>query len=169
MQKLKPFLLLILWGVLLSSCSMNENEVPQNELTFSELEVPSEILYGNNFRSTNVETNSVILEISVMLDSGEEVLGQVKATYPKNNDDYLISFEVSDNIVDALGPNYEYWKELKSGNSQRLLRSSCVASCHETFTDDDGNKLKGRGACKASCWATIAIAAAAVVATIVAG
>lgn len=30
--------------------------------------------------------------------------------------------------------------------------TKCIHSCNEIFTDADGNKKKGRGACKANCW-----------------
>ena len=168
MKKFKAYYLLIFSGAIFFSCDTKEDEIMQNDLTFSELEIPSEISYGNNLRNTDVEIGSVTLDVTVMLETGEEVLGQVKVTYPVNDDNYLLSFELTDNIINALGPDHEYWSELHSQDNQRLLQSSCIASCHTAYTDSDGNKIKGRGWCKAGCWASIGIAAAAVIVAAVA-
>ncbi len=30
--------------------------------------------------------------------------------------------------------------------------SDCIIKCHQEFTDENGMKIRGRGACKAGCW-----------------
>lgn len=162
------FLSAIIISFLFLACNDTEVENLDTDLKFIDLEIPNSISYGNNFRTKDVETEDVIVEISVLNSLNEEIEGELIVTLPVNNDDYLVSMKVSDNIVEALGSDYDYWSNLHGLDNQRLLKSSCIADCQEAFTDDEGNKIKGRGACKAGCWAKIAIAAAAVVATIVA-
>lgn len=162
------FLSAIIISFLFLACNDTQVENLDKDLKFIDLEIPNSISYGSNFRTNDVETSEIIVEIVVLNSLNEEIEGELIVTLPEDNDDYLVSMKVSDNIVNALGTDYDYWSDLQDLDNQRLLKSSCIADCQEAFTDDDGNKINGRGACKAGCWAKIAIAAAAVVATIVA-
>jgi len=158
----------IIISFLFLACNDTEVENLDSDVNYIDLEIPNSISYGSNFRTEDIETEEVLVEIIVLNSLNEEIEGELIVSLPVDNDDYLVSMKVSDNIVNALGSDYDYWSNLQGIDNQRLLKSSCIADCQEAFTDDEGNKIKGRGACKAGCWAKIAIAAAAVVATIVA-
>ena len=37
-------------------------------------------------------------------------------------------------------------------NNGMSPHASCIESCKDKYTDDEDNKISGRGACKANCW-----------------
>ena len=51
--------------------------------------------------------------------------------------------------------------------SNVLQKGSCIATCFKEFTDKDGEKVKGRGWCKAGCWADTIVKVAATVVAII--
>lgn len=40
---------------------------------------------------------------------------------------------------------------------------ACIADCNERYTDENGNKIPGRGWCKAGCWGQTALQVAELV------
>jgi len=76
----------------------------------------------------------------------------------------------SSNLISETNLSSDFWLNNSGSNSQSngRIKSSCIASCQKQFTDDNGDKIKGRGAYKAECWAQTAIKVAAVMVAIVA-
>jgi hypothetical protein len=44
--------------------------------------------------------------------------------------------------------------------------SDCISGCNSSFTDDNGDKISGRGACKGNCWVDTAVRVLEAAATI---
>lgn len=42
----------------------------------------------------------------------------------------------------------------------------CISGCNSSFTDNNGDKISGRGACKGNCWVDTAVSVLEAVATI---
>lgn len=88
---------------------------------------------------------------------------------PTISDEVLEKFEVSSNLISKTDLNTNFWInnfEVQAKSTTRI-QGNCIATCQETFINDDGNKVKERGACKAECWANIIIKAATVIGTFI--
>jgi len=100
-------------------------------------------------------------------ENGEEIFGKMRFTIPPGDDNTLIKFEMTNNIFDktALMPDFwvDYDNNVDTSNGRVMGIGTCLKACQTGFTDSSGNKIKGRGACKAGCWGQLAIAAATVV------
>jgi hypothetical protein len=76
---------------------------------------------------------------------------------PEMGGDQLYSLALTQNILEESNLGTGFWIEHMDLNQPeangRSNAESCIAQCHETFTDVSGKKIKGRGACKAHCWA----------------
>lgn len=64
-------------------------------------------------------------------------------------------------LREILGEDYTDMNKMMSGEitftsnaslTTSINLSACLKDCHERFTDENGDKIKGRGACKAGCW-----------------
>lgn len=75
----------------------------------------------------------------------------------------LIDYSVSPELLKSIDMSAEeldnYLKEKMGtiynlGNvpTTRGEHANCIEMCKDKYTDSDGNKIKGRGACKANCW-----------------
>jgi len=158
----------LLFAIAFAACNEQEDLVA-SEPEFVDVVIP-ELHKSHNSNGRTSSANSDIHEIDVKLikEDGTEVLGKMRFTMP---DQKLEKFEMTDNLFDETGLEPDFWVDYKSNSttSSRSYSDSCIADCHDEFTDDEGNKIKGRGWCKAGCWAkTAAKVAAAAAAVIVA-
>ncbi len=132
-----------------------------SNVKFVDSSLPNSLIYQNPNRS-DVEIITKIMDIVVVDEDGQEVYGKMKISFPDNDEEKLVSMSFTSNIFDETKLDRQFMM-----NYNNLNRSSCIASCQEKFTDSEGNKIKGRGACKAECWAKTAAAVGAAVAAII--
>jgi hypothetical protein len=170
-MKISKILVLLIGLVLIiGSCTEMDTYVEENlvDLNFVSVNLPGEIQFKHeNLKISEIEIDEEIFEIHAIDSNGEVVKGFIKFVIPDIEDEKLILLEVTNNILDQTILDEDFFlafsEDLNGGINTRI-QSSCVASCHSTFTDGDGNKIKGRGGCKAQCWAgAVATVAAAVI------
>ena len=87
---------------------------------------------------------------------------------PENHGEYVHKVEMTGNIFEETNLPANFFVNRKNLKQSKVLqKASCIATCHKTFTDSDGKKIKGSGWCKAGCWAktiaTVALAVAAII------
>jgi hypothetical protein len=124
--------------------------------------------------------NSVVKKESLKNDSSEQGCENIIAeTFTNKKTRKTYSISVTFNDKDESNFNYkidpQFYKDFKT-NFQKVdsyLRKSmgddynifardgghadCVNNCFDRYTDDKGNKIRGRGACRAGCWVDSAI------------
>lgn len=157
---MKKFLLLLAITVMFS-CSNDSEITPVNE--FTEIAIPQSFKAKTNSNKSadndgqfEVET----LNFEVTDEDENAAKGFIRFTMPENHGEYLQNLEISSNIFTETNLTADFFTNKTSSKEiAALQKSSCIASCHSTYTDKDGKKIKGRGWCKAGCWAKIVIAA----------
>lgn len=126
--------------------------------------------------SVYTEVVETVLELPRKDGNGMEKLNVTfKGTFDEEGN--WISKEVSKNVLDYFGLDsqlsFENFVENKVAEQQMAKaltarnanfsetyaeadgdhnHSKCIENCNDKYTDKDGNKLKGRGACKFNCW-----------------
>ncbi|KPM33000.1 Hypothetical protein I595_1427 [Croceitalea dokdonensis DOKDO 023] len=156
---------IILFGI---SCTEEKQESLEEvaELSFMEFTIPKEYIYTPESSSKGTaELEVETVKLTFTDENGNEIIGYARFTMPSNSDEQLVKAEFTVNIMNDLQLNSDFWETTMSANIGLANKSSCVASCHDEFTDDEGNKIKGRGWCKAQCWAAaVAVVVAAIIA-----
>lgn len=167
---LKNSLLVFLLTGSLFNCTSEsvKSELEDQALTFIEFSIPSVYQYEDSDLATskgNFGLEEEVIKLKAIDENGKEIIGYARFTMPDNADEKLIKAELTSNIVEGLNLTNDFWeKALASNKDVEYGKSSCIASCHSTYTDANGDKIKGRGWCKAQCWAAaVASAAAAVI------
>ena len=136
------------------------------DLSFSEVVIPDNYKSAiSNGIGAPTEFEVEEIDVKVITNEGKEIIGKLRFTMPVGDEETLIKFEMTNNIFGEtpLTPNFWIINDLETNTSEaRISGSSCIAGCQTAFTID-GEKQKGRGACKALCWLEVVIAVAAVV------
>ncbi|MFN3639630.1 MAG: hypothetical protein ACK4UK_01805, partial [Flavobacterium sp.] len=84
--------------------------------------------------------------------------------------------ELSENLVRFAGIDQNIFlnnqdvfaQNATESEPSQTSHSACIANCREQYIDEDGNKLRGFGACRFNCWVDTAIRILEAVAPIVA-
>lgn len=165
---MKKILLLLTISVLFS-CS-KDSEIT-TALEFTSIEIPQSFKAKSNLnKSTNNEEEFEVetLDIEVTDKDGSVSIGQIRFTMPENNSEYLQKLEITSNIFEETNLTPDFFVNKTSLNQSKVLqKGSCIADCQKQFTDKDGKKIKGRGWCKAGCWADTVIKVAGIVVGII--
>jgi len=142
------------------SCS-EKNDEEQINYDFVDVEIPS---YLTSTLKSTTEADTVVMDIKVTDDNGNEVIGKMEFLIPVDEDNTLISFRMTSNIFEDTDLTTDFWvnSEDESSLKSAMGIGTCLSKCNEM------EKGEGRGWCKGGFWAELAIKAAAVVATIVA-
>jgi hypothetical protein len=161
------FSLFTLMLLVILSCNQDEKlEEPINE--FVNIDFPDTYKYKTSERASfNEDLIEVVVE--VVNEDGSVINGKMRFTMPENSDEKLVKFEITQNLLDETKLDENFWLNNDSGNEfENLRKLGCLANCQKEWTDRDGEKIKGRGLCKASCWAQTAAKVAAVVVAVIA-
>lgn len=89
------------------------------------------------------------MNIIAVGEDGNEIYGKIRFTMPSTCEETLIKLEITKNIFEQTELDSDFLLEAQDEGLLYRLKSSCIASCQEKFTDENGDKIKGRGACKA--------------------
>jgi hypothetical protein len=84
-----------------------------------------------------------------------------------NNLDQIVDYDFSDNLFSDYNINEQALRNLIDAEVNGVIiknsdpgdndgelspHAACIEWCNDHYTDSDGNKIPGRGACKANCW-----------------
>jgi hypothetical protein len=160
------FSLFTLMLLVMLSCTQDEKlEEPINE--FVNINFPDTYKYKNSERASFEEDVKEVV-VEVVNEDGSIITGKMRFTMPDNFDEKLLKFEMTQNLIDQTELDENFWVNNDTGNEMENLRKlGCIASCQKEFTDDDGEKIQGRGWCKANCWIETAAKVGAVVVAVV--
>ena len=129
-------------GLVLFSCE-KENVKTNEDITYK-----VEKFSFNNPNSKGSEIEMVEIEFAFNTNS-EEVVA-IKAS--ENLLDYL---NMTDDELESYV--FEQMRTEAQGNESSHDHSSCIQGCIENYTNEDGTKKPGRGACKFNCWVSTAV------------
>jgi len=162
----KTFLIAITAFIVFISCNDDSRTIEKNLDEFKSIAIPSTYQTSpNSGRSSEEDVDVEILPISFTLENGKVIEGSMRFTMPATDEGSLINFEISSNLIEESGLSTDFWSDYyKKTSNGRVASSSCTADCQKQYTDENGNKIKGRGGCKAECWvkAVAPIVAAAI-------
>lgn len=141
MKKKLNFLILLVLLIGSISCE-KDNSIPDEQ---------SYEIVKLNFDSKSQMSKSDELDLYLEATFDKETETLIK--YNASND-LLNLLKLSQNELDKLllqnmGESFYLNEQLIV---QKGEHSDCISGCNDKFTDDDGNKIKGRGACKFNCW-----------------
>lgn len=166
---MKKLLLLVVVATLVFSCSDSQETMNNDE--FLEIEIPTQ--FSSKSQADYAKGSSNDLDVQVMTiqvtdKEGNVSTGKIRFTMPESHGDYLHKLEMTSNIFEEtdLKPDF-FINKINLARSNVLQKGSCIADCHKQFTDKDGNKIKGRGWCKAGCWVDTLVKVATVVVAVV--
>lgn len=151
MRHIKQLFSVGLFALILCSCN-KETTADQNVSNDPHITtevIKTAVVLPSDKKQGETETLLVTFTIKVNEQTGE-----------------LISKEVSENLLQRLHlKTQEDFQNLiakeilkKEEASKTAIRgegethSGCINECNERYTDADGKKIKGRGACRANCW-----------------
>ena len=151
-NKLK-FSVIIVFFFTITSCEKDEmnDKIDKESNTYEALDL---FFYNNTVNSTKLSNKvegkvSAIEEFSYKVD-GNIYKSKLKINYdPKSGNvaDVLVKkdfFKTSNISVREFQNNLDY--QIMGGHSE------CIEGCKDKYTDENGDKISGRGACKANCW-----------------
>ena len=162
MRKISQLIRLGLLALILCNC--NKESVAENNEGNNVETVSSEHKATPNI-TTQVIKSAVEVPSATKQGETESIL--VTFTIKVNEDTgEIVSKEVSENLLERL--HLKTQEEFQDFIAQEILKkekarqtarrgegethSKCIEGCNEKHTDENGNKKKGRGACRANCW-----------------
>ncbi len=160
------FLSALLIVTFVGACADQSDVAAPSFNEFTEVAIPdayrSHLIQNGRFSSDEVEIHEV--DVKITREDGTEVIGKMRFTMPASGEETLVAFEMTSDLFDGTGLSPDFWISNPGidGALDGRIASSCIASCQKEFTDKDGNKIKGRGVCKANCWLETAAKVAAV-------
>jgi hypothetical protein len=163
---MKKLIYLILPLIALNACT-KQIETEQKTTEFKNVHLPDFMKASDK---SEYETYSIVeAEITAYTPDREKISGTIRFTMPDTPENTLLKLEITDNIFQQTHLSPKFLLEAEEKGFLNSEKSSCIASCQEQFTDDNGNKLSGLGWCKAECWAkTIISAASTIIAAVIA-
>ena len=122
---------------------------------FTLMSVPSEY-QTDNYGNTSLESTLHTVDIEVT-ENGTTYIGSMTVDLA-DTDESLIELKISNNILYNTSLTSNFWTNHNEPDNaaKKDEHVSCIADFQDTFTDENGEKIKGRGACKAECWANTA-------------
>ncbi len=163
MRKISQLIRLGLLALILCNC--NKESVAENNEGNNVETVSSEHKATPNI-TTQVIKSAVEVPSATKQGETESIL--VTFTIKVNEDTgEIVSKEVSENLLERL--HLKTQEEFQDFIAQEVLKkekarqtardgegeethAECITNCYKNFTDENGDKKDGRGACKAGCW-----------------
>ncbi len=111
-------------------------------------------VYQNSSESEEEESVPDTFEFTIVVDGAELVgLAVVDWNYELEKPSNIL---ISQNILDALNITQNIFNEdlaTETNNDKELSpHAACIQWCKKNYTDENGDKIRGRGACKFDCW-----------------
>ena len=154
MKNVKLFFSISALVLFASAC--NERTAVEPDLDFVSVSIPDHLKTDtSNGRVSSEDMEIQEVEVEITTDEGKKVKGIVRVTMPTGDEETLINFEVTNNILDETGADSDFWlNALDSSNARVMGIGGCLKNCR-------GDKREGW--CRAGCWAELALKVVAVV------
>lgn len=142
MKKLLKLVPVAFFGILLAATSCTDNEETINQEPSLSKSVASEEI---------PEIWPFAIEVNGQTINGELTLNWNHETETANE------VLVSTNVLNALDLSQEEFNAklgdaTKSQRGELSPHAACIQWCRDNYTDENGKRIPGRGACKANCW-----------------
>ncbi|MFD2696584.1 hypothetical protein ACFSQ0_01115 [Mesonia sediminis] len=164
MKNITNYLQISLLLLVLLSCSNEPTIVESNSKKVQNSEV---FMQKNNYENQSQSEISIYeIERPYYIESLDEEISILFTIGISEEDDDLHFFEVSENILNITGlSKAELELEViesthsdpENPNEDLSPHAKCIEDCKDKYTDEYGNKINGRGTCKANCWVDTAI------------
>lgn len=144
MKKLLKLVPVAFFGILLAATSCSDNEELLNQ-------------EPNSSKSTELEEIPEIWPFTLEVD-GQTINGELTLDW-NHETETANEILVSGNVLSALELSQEDFNS-KLGDAtegEGYGHAGCIAGCNAQYTDENGNKIRGRGACNANCWVETAV------------
>lgn len=143
-KNLFKFLPVALFGfcLVLSFCSKNDE---------------TDLTNGNSAKSAEIEDITETWPFTLEVD-GQTINGELTLDW-NHETETANEILVSGNVLSDLDLSQEDFNS-KLGDAtegEGYGHAGCIAGCNDKYTDENGNKIRGRGACKANCWVETAV------------
>jgi len=102
------------------------------------------------------ETDSLLFVAKYKVDEDKVIDFKVQAVTNGIAEDLdMATAEVRLALIERLGENFTDLETLEQAELQateEMTLAECLTKCQKEYTDENGNKMKGRGVCKFECW-----------------
>ena len=133
-----------------------------NAQRYVEMQLPAFMKSNENARNSETIEQEFTFR---NLRTGVEGRAKVKILVPDRGEG-MISLAFTENYLQAGGIGADFYVR-NASTAQSVMgdhnHGACIADCNKRYTDADGNKIPGRGWCKAGCWGKTAVQVAELV------
>lgn len=156
---MKKFIALALISVFVSvfAISCEENEDYNFNYEFEEIGqilTITQPVYIEGTRSG--DTDSLLLVAQYKVDENKVIDFKIQAVTNGIAEDLdMATEEVRLALIERLGEDFTDLETLEQAELQateEMTLAECLTKCQKEYTDENGNKLPHRGACKFGCW-----------------
>ncbi len=157
---MKKFVVLALISVFAISCEQNDDYNFACEFEeINQILTITRPMYMENTRSG--ETDSLLFVAKYKVDEDKVIDFKVQAVTNGIAEDLdMATEEVRLALIERLGENFtdlETLEQVETQAAESIELAKCLDECQKNYTDENGNKLKNRGACKFDCWTNTVI------------
>ncbi|MGR7812210.1 hypothetical protein [Lacinutrix undariae] len=159
---------ILLFSLLITifSCS-NENENITESQNLEVIKTQFNLNSTNNLRTTK----SLDIGLEATFDLEKETLIGFVASEDLLKTLKMSQLELETHLKNEMGDLY-YLNDPAFANDveedeKKHNHAACIQGCITKYTDENGEKIKGRGACKANCWVSTAVDVIKAAATII--
>lgn len=172
---MKKLFSILFISVILTTCTDDRNKTqrlpkPYTENTFKLVQtVTLEIPRSKSLRTSNSnQTNTISGQITVVMNSDNEelteiiidqkILSAIKMSQHEFNRAFNHRYKTKLDNTKSMASWFAHFVLLLQDQDQPAIQdndeslSDCIIKCHREFTDENGKRIRGRGACKAGCW-----------------
>lgn len=157
MKNFRNFLNVFLFSGIIAfavSCNEKRNEEPSvyTEVVETVLELPRKD--GKGMEKLNVTFKGTFDEEGnwISKEVSENVLNYFELDSQLSFENFIENKVAEQQMAQALVARNANFPEIYAEVAGDHDHAKCIKDCNDEFTDKEGNKKKGRGACKFNCW-----------------
>lgn len=113
-----------------------------------ENKITEETVRRIEFLREGEESPSGKLYIDVTINYKKEIIVEYNASSPLLEELKMNAEQLHNYLTEQLGSDPT---DLNT-TARQSQHAKCIQACNDKYTDADGNRIKGRGKCKFSCW-----------------
>ncbi|WP_127845536.1 hypothetical protein [Psychroflexus aestuariivivens] len=153
---LQVFMLFFCATVFIGCEEENKNQIDENLMKSGLNQVDLDLSFYGDFDESKHE-KVIFTETFEYIVDGRTYESEFTTEY-NTTTEMLIKVSIGENYFVKTGLNisdiesqYETYGD-PNPNDGMTPHARCIESCKDKYTDANGNKIRGRGGCKANCW-----------------